>query len=440
MALGGDPANGASVKGAHVNLGPLLFGAQAVWDDAAHDSELFALAPNGAQRTLLSMPPTERPKSWLYLAAASPSRILVAHTETDETGSEGSTELLAGTPNGDFRSLETRDFSPDANNCALPNVALDGDLLVEANQCPGRPLSTRDLATPDAPPATVPWDAGSPRVPLRVLSIRAAGRYAAVLAEQGSGWPPTVYVVLVDLVTGAEVYRVPYGQLLGPNAPANYEIRYDLDPDGTVVIELPDYDWQYGRRANLYWMSPAEPSIHQIATHGGAGLAGFGLAMQLNNGRIAVRRQEDWALVNLRGDTLEVFDTDGDGGTGLDFDGHRLVWASGDTVWNEPYPLVASSAPQAPVSRGAVARVSVRCTTSQRCTGTLALKAQHTGHRFGSAQFTIPPQSRRTIPVKLSSRARQTLARTPTLHAAAALRARGSGISIQSTRPVRLHR
>jgi hypothetical protein len=269
------------------------------------------------------------------------------------------------------------------------------------------------------------------------MAVHAAGHLAAVFAmdAEHSGWPPTDYFIVVDLVTGAELYRVPIRDLLAPEAPGNFEYAFDIAPDGTIVIEIPDYSWQYGRRANLYWASPAEPTAHQIPTYGG-----LILTMRLHDGLLAVRRQSDWAVVNLRGETLQVFDTSNYGRGRLDFDGKRLVWASDDVVRNEPYPAVATIVPQASVTRDAFARITVKCTASQRCKGTLALKAKHTRHRFGSARFAIPGNARRTIRIKLNTGARRALALSRTLRAAAELHARASGISIQSNRPIALRR
>jgi hypothetical protein len=253
-----------------------------------------------------------------------------------------------------------------------------------------------------------------------------------------SGWPPTDYFIVVDLATGAELYRVPIRDLLGPEAPANFEYAFDIDPDGTIVIEIPDYGWQNGRRADLYWASPAEPKAHQIPTYGG-----IILAMRLHDGLVALRRETDWAVINLRGETLQVFDASPKANWGrgrLDFDGKRLVWASNDVVRNEPYPAVATIVPSSTVNRAAVARVAVRCTAAQRCAGSLALTGKHGRTRFGASRFTIPGNATRTVRVKLRAHARRELVRHGSLHASAKLSAHASGLSIRSARKLTLRR
>jgi hypothetical protein len=144
--------------------------------------------------------------------------------------------------------------------------------------------------------------------------------------------------------------------------------------------------------------------------------------------------------MNLRGDTLEVFDTTMYGRGRLGFDGRRLVWANASIVRNEPYPVVANTAPTAPVSRAAVARVPINCTAAQRCTGSLVLTARHGTARFGSTRFAIPGNTRRTIPIKLASNARRALSRHRSVAAKAALSASSKGLSIRSTRRLTLRR
>lgn len=423
-------ASSAPVPG--IDNGPLLAGDRAVWVNPASGRDVWALEPDGTTQPLLSVPSDDGRISTVGVTT-SQSRIVAVHADTDVYGTDGTNEILTGTPDGSFQTLESWQYSRGADNCSVPSLALASDALVELNSCPDDPLSTRDLGTPGATPRRVAWQPGR----LRPLAVRAAGGVAALLAvdQNPTPWPPNAYVVVVDLATGGERYRVPIRGLLGEQAPANYDVTFDIDPDGTVVIAMPDYSRDGDRPAHLYWASAAEPSAHLVP-----GDFSQILAISLHDGLVAARRMHDWAVVNLRGDTLEVFDTSIWGRGRLDFDGRRIVWGNTNVVHDETYPVVASASAQAPVSRSHVAQVPVLCTAAKRCSGTLELRDRKTRQRFGVGRFAITGKTRKAVHVKLGVPGRRAVSRARSVSVTAELHARASGLSIRSSRRLTLSR
>jgi hypothetical protein len=257
----------------------------------------------------------------------------------------------------------------------------------------------------------------------------------AFVAQERSynSWPPHVMVIVLEWGTGRELYRVQLGDLLTKQAPANYELTFALDRDGTVAVDMMDYmsDVPQGM---LLWASLAEPIPHRLP-----GVTSNVLAVAIHDHLIAVRRERDWAILDLKGDVVEEFDGTPFGRGRVAFDGRRVVWGNGKKVLNEPFPVVAAAEPAARVRAKANASIPVRCTAARRCTGKVVL-ATNAGRKLGARRFIVPSKKKQTITVKLAASARRTLARRGSIPAIARLSARSTGIDVRADRGFTLRR
>ena len=157
-------------------------------------------------------------------------------------------------------------------------------------------------------------------VPLefRDAQIRIAGRY---LAYAEHGFPTGLRLVVHDLRRRAQALQVeltPYVQG-GYEGAVNKWVHFDLDERGRVVFKAGTEPETSPRIVG--WASPTHPAIRRLrhrAVGGPPAIAG---------GLIAMQRAGDYAVVDLKGKVVDVFEhrrTRG-GGT-IAFDGRRLAW------------------------------------------------------------------------------------------------------------------
>ncbi len=292
----------ATFPDAYPSRGPLLAGTRAVWltgvspPPAVSGVALKTGTLDGTAETLISDPDGELgwdPAFHRIDLAASGDRIAVHYPIRD-----GQRTLL----------LEPSGTSSIADDCNHASLDLHGDLLAFAALCGASSGGVRDLRTGE-----------TQGVSGAVSDIRVAGRYAAWREPVFSQKPE---LVVYDRYAAEVAYRVDVEKLLPPSDFIYY--RFDLAPDGKVAIA---YNVG-GALARASWFSPSEPWPHALADRVGGEVALAGDMVALK--RYPQGRDAEFAVVDLAGRTLQVFDHDdpGYGTAGLDFDGSTLVWHS----------------------------------------------------------------------------------------------------------------
>jgi hypothetical protein len=424
--------------------GPLLSGDDAVWVTAGDGPlQVRSSGPDGPVRTVFSLDTPPNHMRFVEAFAVSSRRIAVVHRlgEPAQSGytSTQPNQLLVGTRDGDLRPLG----EPD-RGCNPVGVGADGDVLVVTRMnCPGNEIVIHDLAAGGAP-QPLPWRTGPGSHLDYDADVRIAGRFVAwhVRGDQPDPFTPIPSrLVVFDRAVGRVAYELRLDQYMG-RAPVNFELNFDLQDDGTVVAAVPDYDASSSEpRRTLLWASLADPAPHVVPV-GGADLQ-FGL----HGGLLALRRaaERDYAVVDLQGRAVNVFDYHGGYGGGIDFDGRRLAWIQDGALHNEAFPVLA--APQLPpagtlpVGPGGAVDVPVwcpqsalPCKVSVDLTPTLpvpgARAAASTPRRAsGPSQrrrVTLPPRRTTTVRLRLSRAARRRAARRGGLRARALVQGRGT--------------
>jgi hypothetical protein len=240
-----------------VVAGPVLAGDRVLWGERGRSEFRLRSVPlaGGRPVTVFRRPLEGEDPGWLALDASA-SRAAFAL----DPGS-----AFAGRPGGPFAKLAERALTVD--------VAADAVVTADANRVlvhrPGLPVA------PLAPPA----ETG--------LGV-AEGDSVAYLMGREEEDPRGDEVVVTDLVSGAERYRVAPGIRLG---------GLDLQADGKLAALSNNHDW-------VAWASPAAPRLHRMR-----------IGRRVDDVRMAANR----LVVRARGPQVPT------GGTGVSADHLRLV-------------------------------------------------------------------------------------------------------------------
>jgi hypothetical protein len=189
---------------------------------------------DGSSRGVLGVPDAER--TVMELSAS--DEAVAMTTGTVVFASVGGAPAAFGPPTGPLRAFAA----------AATDVAVAGPLvLAYENNGPRDIVRVYDVHAPDAPAREI-------AVPGTTLFVGAAGRYFAMLASRGRGRART-QVVVFDVLTGAEVYRVRTGPLQDEA----------IAPDGRIVLaELAGRGTREQPHV-LVTATPAEPERRVIA-------------------------------------------------------------------------------------------------------------------------------------------------------------------------------
>lgn len=274
----------------------------------------------------------------------------------------------------------------------LRRFALDGTRLAYPNVCSftdENRVVVRDTRT-GAILRDVPVDGW-------VDDVQLAGRYLSYTRVTRAGETRTEHIVVRDLDTGGEVYRVPVGQ------------AYDLQADGKVVRATGEsFDCR-----RVEWFSPDDPSrAHPVGgcALGPPQMAGDRIAFLMRDGRTGVA-----AIAGLDGTVRRVVSPV----EAVDFDGERLATLSrsctqAESLWMEDLAAaedVQSTACPARIGASALRyrRMATRISCPRGCHGYVEVRAA-TGKRrvlAESKSFTIPPGA--TKRVRITPRDRRPL-------------------------------
>lgn len=291
-----------------------------------------------------------------------------------------------------------REGRPDRN--VFANVVLAGGVLSRIENCDEVRYVSRDLATRSEfafvpPPPGTPW-AGT-------------GRYVAVFQSGEFPLPARADVVVYEVETGRELYRV-----------ANQPSYFALGEDGLLVA----LDAVSGE---LSWADRSEPFAHRI-----------GYVTAPRNARLTVRRRlvavvgsvaGSWSHTLLRLDGQRASQADADSLGRWGFDGRRLAWASWPCrvaiirVWDplDASPDVSGARCPAARPRAASSRVGQRGSVfveascparpALGCAGTLRLTATASGSRsqrmLGETRYAIASGERERLEIDLRQRQRR---------------------------------
>jgi hypothetical protein len=434
----------ASAFGEHMWIGPALSGESSLgyrlWQ---RDPDVQIAAPGTSGRTLISTPDPNR--EFVQSLTATAHRVVYVRGSRDGRSSAWQSSVMSGTPAGGFAEIERSAAS--SPSCFPLNVALTGDTLLEARgDCSGNEIAVRDLAS-EGGARPLPWNSGGHYI-ADGDRVSAAGHYAAWIAR---GTPNVI--VVYDLAAEREVYRVdltPYIYY------TTFEVNYDLDDDGTVVLQMIKPDSHAGP-ADLDWFSPVEPYAHHLPdAYGIEGRgSGAGFAVAIHHGLIAYRRYSgrDWAVIDLQGRVHNVFDYNAVRPAGIDFDGRRIVWQQAERIHNEAYPVIPEAdVPSSTLTTGSAGTVPlpVWCSTSDSsCTGSVAVEAAPSVRgasaarrpaRFATRSFKINARKTARVTLKLSTAAKRALAHHHSIRVRAVVASRGKHGRTQSVRALIIKR
>jgi hypothetical protein len=277
-------------------------------------------------------------------------------------------------------------------------------LAYDAASCtrPSR-LAIRNLATGLTAESAQP--AGS-----RLLLVRVAGPYAAVLRRLASG---DHQLAVVSTATGAQVVEAPTPAGLAPE-------DVDVQSDGTaaVVARARDDRCESGV---LSWYSPSEPTEHRVdgvqPCANGVRLAGGRAAVFTGTGEAqelrshALQGAESQSLVLLRGVDHPAFRAPGGGPVpAFDFDGQRVAYALRDCSDNQGLHVTeVAEAPDAvsylrcpvalrsrQVSKPRRRRVTLSIRCPRGCAGAATIRRGHV-RLANTDYFSIGPTRRGRI-------------------------------------------
>ena len=301
--------------------GPQLAGARVAWGEGRDGSNRQAtvLGGPGVTRRVVYR---DRGRSLGALTASSFGLAFDWRRITDggRSGPQYTSRLRAGPLAGPFSAIR---------GCPLAGAAdLDGALLAtaELSDCPNdtgaSQVVLRDLATGGQRAIPTTNFCGSSQ------GARLAGRYVA-WCEQ-SNVRPTILVIVHDLVTGTEAYRIELRE--------TGDLTFDVQADGKLALTYADLALP-GRRTRtvLEWYSPAEPRAHRLSQdlrRSGVRITGDRMLVERDRGaRSPGERRYELALFDLGGRTASVsrFAAGDRGGTGrrgeFDWDGRRVAYA-----------------------------------------------------------------------------------------------------------------
>lgn len=315
------PATAATtaVRGASPAAGPVLSGDSVVWAEggAERPLELKAAGPGGVPATLTSFPALGPDRAQrIESLAASPSHVAFIRATNRRDPADGqyygdAIELWAGAGTS---------FSRIDDGCGgwPGSVDVDGTVLAyEINNCSRRGIILRDLAS-DSPPRVLDVHTGGR------AEIDLEGRYLAWWDARFDPSAPQLHAVIVyDLVSGREAYRVDVTGLVG-EAPYGYAYHFDLQPDGKLALA-----WQRSglfEPAHSAWFSPAEPSPHPLPVE----LASPWVTIAGDQIATCRRDARDFAVLDLAGGLVNRFDAYEPGWAcdKIAFDGRRLAWVA----------------------------------------------------------------------------------------------------------------
>jgi hypothetical protein len=219
---------------------------------------VMGLGRDGRTSQLFSLdPPWPGTFSWPQELAGSSTRLAVLRSSQDEDrnapGWRGEQGLWALGPGGWRRIAGWKQWC----ECGVRDIAVDGDRVAYAEDMR---VVIDDLS--GRPPQVID---SSPN-----LRLELAGRFLAV--RRNPAWTPDGsryedYVVVYDLTTEQELYRVSVPELFGTDRtpfPGNRDaVEFRIDSDGVLVVNAVDVQ-SFARSGTLTWYSIDEPRAHPI--------------------------------------------------------------------------------------------------------------------------------------------------------------------------------
>ena len=285
-------------------VGPVLSEGRVVWGESRPDltgKRLRMATARGRPRVILRIPEPASGQTNFRSLAASGRRIAVLVGGYDPASP------------GQLWVSSARRFSRVAlaPGCDARAADIDGSRIAYLAHCGGG-LEVRVRGTGEAIRVNgVPLE-------FRDQQIRLAGRY---LAYAEHGFPTGLRLVVHDLRRRAQALRVdltPYVQG-GYEGVVNKWVHFDLDERGRVAFKAGTEPETSPRIVG--WASPGHPAIRRLRHRARGG------PPAIADGLIAMQRGGDYAVVDLKGEVVDVFErrrTRG-GGT-IAFDGRRLAW------------------------------------------------------------------------------------------------------------------
>ena len=296
--------------------GPVFAGAAVVWSEESggtgslrqwtrprgervlYSSDSLALTrPVAASRTLLAFERT-------YPGCVPQPNVVCPQRE----------DALVGPLRGPFRTLVR------PRKCSMPTlgntVALDDGIAAYIElDCEGQTLRVvvRDIG-----------HGGKPRVVRDAAISRGCCRDVAI-AGQFVAWSERSEVVVYN----RRARRVAYRACVGPRAGIDVDLSFDLQPDGKLAVAYRLVEFARAGPTTIAWFSPSAPSPHVLALRGTSTrirIAGDRIAFE----RFLTQKASSLVIAELAGraQTVARFAPPVRFGSGFDFDGHHIAWAS----------------------------------------------------------------------------------------------------------------
>ena len=299
--------------------GPVLSDGRVVWGESRADltgKRLRSATASGRSRVILRVPDPASGQTSFRALAASGRRIAVLIGGYDQPAAP----RLMVSSGGAFREVTV------APGCEARTADIDGPRIAYLAYCAG--TYRVGVRGPDEAINLNGMPVGTPTGPFE-YQVRVAGRY---LAWAEATFPPVrPRIVVYDL----RRHRIALELELTRYLQGGYEgvggkwLGFDLDKRGRVAF-MAGVEPEMRTRI-VGWASPAHPRVHRLR-HQARGLPAIA------GGLIALQRPRDYAVVDLKGKVVDVFERKRTHGGGvIAFDGRRLAWTGMSRLRRPPF-------------------------------------------------------------------------------------------------------
>lgn len=300
-------------------VGPVLSDGRVVWGESRADltgKRLKLATAAGRSRVILRVPDPASGQTSFRALSASGRRIAVLIGSYDQPAPP---RLLVAS-GGPFRTVGL------APGCETRTADIDGPRIAYLAYCAG----TYKVGVKGADEAINlnGMPVGTPSGPFE-FQVRVAGRY---LAWAEATFPPVrPRIVVYDLRRHRTALALELARYLqgGYEGVGSKWLGFDLDKRGRVAF-MAGVEPETRPRV-VGWASPAHPTVHRLRHHaqGVPAIAG---------GLIALQRPRDYAVVDLKGKVVDVFERRRTHGGGvIAFDGRRLAWTGMSRLRRSPF-------------------------------------------------------------------------------------------------------